>query len=265
MNGDGVSSLLPAVQPIEIRPHLWETAWFKALVVITGLLLALSVGWLDARRRMKRRIQELRLHSLLDAERSRISRDLHDDLGASLTELSILSEIATENPDYVSLHASMNDLSIKAKRVVGTLDEIVWATNPTEDSLLSLVEYLPEFAREFLKAVNIPLRTKIEHQVPELSIGPRRRHNVLLATREAINNAVKYAHPLSLYLDISIKDGQLIVRVQDDGCGFDSDDAPSGHGLSNMKNRMTDSGGTCVVESMRGHGTNVTLTLPLPF
>ncbi len=263
MNGEGISSLHPAVLAIEIRPHLWETTWFKALVAISGLLLALSIGWLVARRRLKGKIQDLRLNGMLEAERSRIASDLHDDLGASLTELSILSEIATEDPDDVSLRTSMKELSIKAKRVVGTLDEIVWATNPTEDSLRSLIEYLPEFAREFLKAVNIPLRTNIEHQFPDLSIGPGRRHNVLLATREAINNAVKYAQPRSIFLGISIQDDQLVIQVQDDGKGFDIDHAPSGHGLDNMRNRMTDCGGGCSIESVRDRGTTVTLTLPL--
>ncbi len=264
MNGDGVSPPRPAVVSVETRPHIWETGWFKSLVVIAGLLLALSIGWLIARRRMRRKIQDRRLSGMLDAERSRISSDLHDDLGASLTELSILSEIAADDPDEGSLRPSPNHLSIKARRVVGTLDEIVWATIPTEDSLRSLIEYLPALTREFLEVVRIPLRTKIERQIPELAIGPRRRHNVLPATREAVNNAVKYAQPQSILLRIALENGQLVVEIQDDGQGFDVDYATSGNGLANMRNRMIDCGGSCRIESVRGQGTTIALTLPLP-
>jgi signal transduction histidine kinase/ligand-binding sensor domain-containing protein len=264
INGDGVNTPQPATLSLEILPHVWETVWFKALVGIFGLFIALSIGWLIARHRMKRKIREMRLSGMLEAERSRISSDLHDDLGASLTELSILSEIAAEDPDEETLRPSLNQLSVKAKRVVGALDEIVWATNPTEDSLVSLVEYLPAYVREFLEVVHVPLRTKIERQIPDLAIGPRRRHSVLLATREAVNNAVKYARSPSIFLRIAIEDGQLIVQVQDDGLGFDVEYAISGNGLKNMRNRMTDCGGNCSIESVRGQGTTITLTLPLP-
>ncbi len=264
INGDGISNPTPTILRVVVRPHIWETPWFIALTVIGGLLLTLSVGWLVAKARMKQKIRELHLRNMLQAERSRISSDLHDDLGASLTELSILSEIASEDPDVESLRPSLNQLSVKAKRLLGAFDEIVWATNPTEDSLRSLIEYIPAFAREFLEVVQIPLRTKIERQIPDLVIGPRRRHNVLLAAREAINNAVKYAQPQSIFLEIVIGNGQLVVLVKDDGKGFDVEYAASGNGLINMKNRMTDCGGACRIESVRGQGTTITLTLPLP-
>lgn len=158
----------------------------------------------------------------------------------------------------------MNQLSMKAKRVVSALDEIVWATNPTEDSLQSLVEYLAAFVREFLEVAQIPLRTKIERQIPEIAIGPRRRHNVLLATREAVNNAVKYAQPKFIFLKIAFEDDQLVIQIQDDGIGFDVEYASTGNGLKSMRNRLLDCGGSCTIESVRGQGTTVTITLPLP-
>lgn len=262
-SGDGILSL-PAVLPIEVRPHFWQTSWFIALAVLTSVLVAVAIGWLAARRRMRRRIEELRVRGLLEAERSRISRDLHDDLGASLTALSIHSELAAENPDDATLRPSLDRLSVRAKHVVGTLDEIVWATSPEQDSLRSLVEYLAFFAREFLKVVNVRLHTDIIRNVPDVSIGPRRRHNIALATREAINNAVKHAAAESISLRIAIEDGQLVVRVRDDGKGFDLEAASAGDGLKNLEKRMTDCGGACQFESEPGKGTTVTLSLPLP-
>jgi signal transduction histidine kinase/ligand-binding sensor domain-containing protein len=263
MNGDGLPSSPPSTLSLLILPHFWQTAWFFTLCILSGLLLALSVGWVIARHRMKQKVQDLRMNGLLAAERSRISSDLHDDLGASLTELSILSEIATENPDDASLRSSLHQLSHKAKRVAGALDEIVWATNPAEDSLRSLVDYLSAFIREFLDTVQIPLSTRIERKIPDLTIGPRSRHNVLLAAREAVNNAVKHAAPQSIFLRITIADNQLIIQIQDDGIGFDVVSSTAGSGLRNLKTRMKDCGGDFRIESIQATGTTVTLNLPL--
>ena len=263
-NGDGFSTLFPASVPIEIRPYFWQTPWFMLLTIVGSLLLALAVGWAIARHRMRGKLEALHIRSALQGERARISQDLHDDLGASLTELSILSALAVEDPDADKLRSSADQLSRKAKGVVGALDEIVWATNPREDSLRSLVDYLAAFAREFLDSVQVPLRTEVTREVPEVMIGPRRRHNVFLATREAINNAVKHANPSSIHLRIAIEDEHLVVRVTDDGKGFAVEYAESGNGLTNLRRRMTDCGGSCRIESVQGGGTTVTISLPVP-
>ncbi|MCB1130235.1 MAG: ATP-binding protein [Verrucomicrobiae bacterium] len=262
-SGDGFVSTTSVI-PIEIRPHFWQTPWFVALSVGAGVLLTVAAGWLAGRRRMRRRLEELRVRNMLEAERSRISRDLHDDLGASLTALSIQSELAAENPDDQSLRPSLDRLSMRAKHVVGTLDEIVWATSPDQDSLRSLVEYLAFFAREFLKVVDVRLKADIIRNAPDIAIGPRRRHNLALATREAINNAVKHGPPETIFLRITLEDGRLLVRIRDDGPGFDASSSSSGDGLDNLRRRMADSGGDCHIDSEPGTGTTVTLSLPLP-
>jgi|GEM_PF-1739780 len=264
INGDGMPSAGATTLPVVVRPHFWQTPWFIALVTGSALLLALGSGWLVARHRMNLKLREFRTQGLLEAERSRISRDLHDELGASLTELSILSALANENPDDQALRPSLGQLTTKAQQAVGELDEIVWATNPSQDSLRSLVEYLDFFAQEFLKTVQVPLQSVIQPVVPEVSIGPRRRHSVVLATREALNNAVKHAEPCSIKLEVFVQDHQLVVRVSDDGKGFEIDYASGGEGLTNLKRRMTDCGGTCEIRSRHGEGTTVTLMLPLP-
>ncbi|MFD0892529.1 ATP-binding protein [Luteolibacter ambystomatis] len=263
-NGEGVVSMHPAVLPIEVRPHFWQSIWFIITTIVGGLALALAMGWLIARSRMKHRLREIRVHGMLEAERSRISRDLHDELGASLTEVSILTELAAEANHDEKLGTSLGQLSMKARQAVGALDEIVWATNPAQDSLASLVEYLAFSTREFLKAVDIPLHTDIVREVPEAMIGPRRRHHVVLATREALNNAVKYAGSESISLRIAIEDGKLVVRIRDEGKGFPIEYATGGNGLANMRKRMSDCGGDCLIDSIPGAGTTVTLSLPLP-
>ncbi len=264
-NSDGISTIQPAAAELLIRPHPWQTPWFITLATLAALASALAIGWAVARTRMRRRIQSLKLGAALETERGRIARDLHDDLGASLTELSILSALGAENPDASQLRPALEHLSAKAKAVAGTLDEIVWAANPREDSLRSLVDYLCAFAREFADSAGIPLRTEVDRSpAADLPLGPRRRHHVFLATREALNNAVKHAAASTIRLRVAIDAHRLVVRVEDDGRGFDPATAAAGNGLPNIRRRMADSGGACTIDSRPGHGTTVTITLPLP-
>ena len=172
VNGDGLRSATPARIPIEIRPHFWETSWFYISVGAFILLIAAGTGWLAARVRMKSRIQFLKIRNAREGERSRIARDLHDDLGASLTEISILAALAAEDAEKTPLQPSLDQLSVKAKHVVGSLDEIVWAVNPREDTLRSLVDYLAAFAREFLDIARIPLRIDVTREIPDYPPPP---------------------------------------------------------------------------------------------
>ena len=264
INGDGISTRKPASISLEIKPHFWSTWWFAGLCLATSAAVAVGLGILVTRRKLKRKLDELRMHGLLENERSRISRDLHDDLGASLTELSILAALAAEKPEASDLQKSVNTLSRKAREVVTTLDEIVWASTPHEDSLKSLVEYLAAFAREFLDSAHIPLHTEIERQIPSIPIGPRRRHNMFLATREALNNAVKHAEAERIHFKISLDETHLMIEIRDEGNGFDPATIRGGHGLTNLHRRLQDSGGTYRYETVIGKGTTVTITLPLP-
>ena len=263
VNGDGVWSREPARVSIHVRPHLWESAWF--LLAITALTLAGAAagGWAIARSRMKRRIQGLKIRHAREAERSRIARDLHDDLGASLTEISILSALAAEAGDESTLRPSLDQLSRKAQDVVGTLDEIVWAVNPREDTLRSLVDYLAAFAREFLDHAGIPLRTDIPHAVPEQPLDTTARHGIFLAAREALNNLVKHSRATQARLAVRISRELLEIRIEDNGRGFSQEWEAKGYGVANLRERMKSCGGDCSITSIPGEGTTVTLTLPL--
>lgn len=263
VNGDGIRCLEPARISVIVRPHFWQTVWFYLLAGAMVLSAATGVGWFAARRRMKARIQELRIRNAREAERSRIARDLHDDLGASLTEISILAALAAEDAEKTPLQPSLDQLSAKAKHVVSGLDEIVWAVNPREDTLRSLVDYLAAFAREFLDIARIPLRVDITGEIPDLPLATSRRHGVFLAAREALNNIAKHSGATGVNLHAAIADGVLEIRIEDNGCGFEPDYAAGGNGLGNLRARMQEAGGDCRIETRRRQGTTVFLTLPL--
>lgn len=264
INGDGLRSAEPARIPVVIKPHFWETAWF--FVTVGGLILLLStgIGWLIARMRLKKRIQELKVRNVREGERSRIARDLHDDLGASLTEISILAALAAEDAAETSLQPSLDQLSVKAKHVVGSLDEIVWAVNPREDTLRSLVDYIGAFAHEFLDIARIPLRLDVARGIPDIRLATTQRHAVFLAAREALNNIVKHSEATEVMLHFMLADGSLEIRIVDNGRGFSPDYATGGNGLGNLKLRMQEGGGDCRITTKLREGTTVFLTLPLP-
>lgn len=263
VNGDGIRSLSPARISVVVKPHLWETAWFYLTAGAVVLSAAAGTGWFGARMRMKARIQALKIRNAREAERARIARDLHDDLGASLTEISILAALAAEDAVQTPLQPSLDQLSAKAKHVVSGLDEIVWAVNPREDTLDSLVEYLAAFAREFLDIARIPLRVDITPEIPDCPLAAAQRHGVFLAAREALNNIVKHSGATEVNLHASISNDVLEIRIQDNGCGFEPDYATGGNGLGNLRTRMQEAGGDCRIETRRRQGTTVFLTLPL--
>jgi signal transduction histidine kinase/ligand-binding sensor domain-containing protein len=264
VNGDGMRSPAPASVAIVIKPRFWETAWFYLSLGGSALLIALATGWGAARMKMKSRIQFLKIRNARESERSRIARDLHDDLGASLTEISILAALAAEDADTTPLQPALNQLSVKAKHVVGSLDEIVWAVNPREDTLRSLIDYIAAFAREFLDIAGIPLRLDVPNGIPECALATSRRHGIFLAAREALNNIVKHAGATEVLLQITLTNDLLEIRIEDNGRGFNLDYASSsGNGIGNLEQRMEEAGGTCRIETSRSRGTTVFLELPL--
>ncbi|MEO7098378.1 MAG: two-component regulator propeller domain-containing protein [Luteolibacter sp.] len=263
VNGDGLRSTEPARISVVIEPHFWETSWFYVLGGMVILSAAAGIGWAGARVRMKSRIQALKIRNAREGERSRIARDLHDDLGASLTEISILAALAAEDADQTPLYPALDQLSAKAKHVVGSLDEIVWAVNPREDTLRSLVDYLAAFAREFLDIARIPLRTDVTREIPEYPLSTPQRHGVFLAAREALNNIVKHSGATEVHLAITLSNNILEIRIQDNGSGFEPDYATGGNGLGNLRMRMQEAGGDCRIETYHKQGTTVFLTLPL--
>lgn len=263
VNGDGLRSVAPARISVVIKPRFWETAWFYVSVSALVLSVTAGIGWLAARARMKSRIHLLKVRNAREGERSRIARDLHDDLGASLTEISILAALAAEDSVKSPLYSSLDQLSIKAKHVVGSLDEIVWAVNPREDTLRSLVDYIAAFAGEFLDIARIPLRLDVAREIPDTPLATAQRHSVFLAAREVLNNIVKHSGANEVFLRMTLVDDVLEIRIEDDGCGFEPDYAAGGNGLGNLKQRMQDAGGDCRIETYRAQGTTVFLTLPL--
>ena len=264
-NNDGVWSPMGAAIAITVRPHVWETVWFSVLASALAAAAAAGLGWGIARGRMRRRLARIELQSARETERARIARDLHDDLGASLTEISMLAAIAAEeHAPAETLREPLQQIAGKAHTLVGALDEIVWAVNPRHDTLASLADYLAAFAAEFLASTGFALRLDVARDLPPLPLDAERRHGLFLAVREALNNAVKHSGTREVWLRLRVDAGHLLITIEDHGRGFDPAASAGGDGLRNLRGRLASLGGDCRIDSIDGAGTCVHLRLPLP-
>lgn len=264
-NYAGVWNDVGAVAAFEVEPFFWETTSFKiASVILLPLCLVGLVRYLSTRR-LRHEMRQLQQEAALDRERARIAKDIHDDLGASLTQISILSEIATRQlPPANNVGGHVRKLAQTARLAFTSLDEIVWAVNPRNDTLANLLDYLAQFALDFLSPTPIRCRLDFPSQPPDCAVSSEVRHTLYLVVREALNNIVKHARATEVHLRAALVDGALHLCIEDNGVGFDSlESQPEADGLLNMRQRLTDVGGKFRIESRRGSGTIIRIETPL--
>jgi len=217
-------------------------------------------------KRMERSLRELEHQKRLEAERTRLARDMHDGLGAGLTRIKVLSERMENDvlqPEKANGHARL--ISATTRELARYLDEIVWAVNPQKDWLENLGSYLVAYADEFLSQTNLRCRLDVPEVLPDIPLPARLRQNIFLAVKEALNNVVKHAQATEVGLHLAVRENRLVIRVGDDGRGFTLERvSDGGQGVRNMRARLSEIGGKCVIQSRRGKGTTVSMTLPLP-
>lgn len=245
--------------PIYLPQHFWLTSWFIASCSCGGALVVAVLARYVTRRRMRFQMERLEWQRSLERERSRIARDIHDDLGSGLTRISMLSASASDHMTPGAKPAGeLDEITQTARELVGAMDEIVWAVNPQHDKLDSLIAYCGKYAQDFFKAAGMVCRLDLALEVPNWTLTSQIRHNLFLAFKEAINNAARHSRAHSAVISAKMESEVFTLAVQDDGQGFDAaalrDD---GNGLANMQHRLREIGGQCVIESSPGTGTVV--------
>ena len=209
---------------------------------------------------MNRQTRELRQQAAVQQERVRISRDMHDLLGASLTHISLLTELAAGDKP---LDKTQQQVVRAARQAASALDEIVWAVNPRHDHLGSMLEYLSEQAVTLLQPAGIACRLDLPTEVPERPLPAEFRHQVCLIVREALNNVVKHASATQVRLSLVLSDPRSMrLTLADNGRGGAS--LTGGEGLHNMRARASTLGADIEVHSTPGAGTSLELIIPWP-
>lgn len=263
-NREGVWNERGASLPFTVLPCFWQTWWFLSLFLLTfGSTVGWAVGHV-ARRRHERHVRLLeRLHAA-ERERTRIARDLHDDLGSSLTEIGLLGALAVRaSTGEIREHVAR--IMDRAQALAHTLDQTVWAVNPNNDSFGHLTTYVCQFAREFFEPTRIRCRLDVAPDLPDLRLTTEVRHNLFLVAKEAMHNAVQHSAASEVWLRMALADGAFTLEIADDGHGFDVGlRRESGNGLRNMAARMEEIGGQLRIRSTPADGTTVCLRLPLP-
>jgi signal transduction histidine kinase/ligand-binding sensor domain-containing protein len=274
-NNDGVWNEQGATLAFAVEPAFWQTWWFR---ISGGVMTALAGGgivWLDARRRTRRKLEWLERQRAVERERTRIAKDIHDDLGASLTRINLLSQSVRREinrPDEAII--DVERIGDSARHMIRTMDEIVWAVDPQHDTLDSLTSYLGKLAQELMSAAGIRCRLDFPMHLPSWPLTAEVRHNLFLAFKEAVHNVAKHSAASEVQISLVIEPAAFTLIVEDNGCGFKPEfpmekttppgsRQPSRNGLVNMRQRMQEIGGYCEIQSERGRGTRLKFFLPV--
>lgn len=250
---------------ITIRPPFWKTWWF---ILLASLVAVISTGFLI------RNVQEAKYRSLLldlerrnaiDRERLRISQDMHDEIGSSLTQIAILSEIVKKKGnDHDEAMKIVDRISGISGTVVDDLGEIIWAMNPKNDDLPSFVSYLRQHASEYLSTAGIDGNFSFPEDCPQLPMTSEQRRNIFLVVKEALHNVVKHSGAGVVNLSLGLEGRNIKITIEDDGKGFEpSGPLQIGNGLSSMRSRIEKLGGSYSLSSDPGKGTLIQFSVSL--
>jgi len=200
---------------------------------------------------------------MLERERARISKDMHDDVGASLTRISMLSELVKNKPDITGENkAWLGQISDTSRGVMEEMSQIIWALNPKNDNLEGLLAYIRRFAFEYLEPTPVTCIFDMPEDLPDRALNVEVRRNVYLVFREALHNVVKHSGAKKVCINLEMNEHGFRISIKDDGHGFDPGKLEfPGNGLVNMKKRMNDIGGEFVIRSKIGEGTEIELLL----
>ena len=249
--------------------RFWQTWWVLTLAALSLLVGVGTTVRVVEKKKFQRRLQLAEQERALERERARIAQDLHDDLGSSLTQISLLSGLLRadkNNPREVEAHALK--LTQAADQTVRALEEIVWAVRPGSDTLQGLVEYIAHFANELFEGNPTRCRLDLPHDLPALALPPEVRHNIFLIVKEALTNTLKHAAAGEVHVQAKANGSTLEIVVEDNGQGFVPADRPAPdqrNGLGNMRQRAETIGGKLELHSAAGSGTSVRLTVNLAF
>jgi ligand-binding sensor domain-containing protein/signal transduction histidine kinase len=254
-NNDGLWNESGASFSFRLKPHVYETAAFRiAMVAVTATIVGLIL-YAAHRYRLGRLLQIERI-------RTRIATDLHDDIGASLSQIALLSELARRQLDDGPA-APLARIAESSREVVATMSDIVWAVNPTRDHLEDLVHRMRRFASDTFTSAGIDFRFQAPSEDGQRALGADVRRQVLLVFKEAVNNVARHARCSEAEIELTLVGSLLSLRVTDNGRGFAPEAALDGHGLTSMRARARELGGDLQISSTPGRGAVVSWTIDL--
>jgi len=245
-----------------------RTGW---LVVLVGgaLLVGISILVIVLRRhRVAAREELARERQAAEAERKRIARDLHDEVGSQLARLAALSGADHTAPGMGSGGDLRGSLAATALGAMQAMDAVVWTVKPGQDHLHALADFLADHATRFFDRTPVHMELDLPLDLPESPISPLQRRNILALVKEALTNILKHSKATHTRLGLRVENGSLTIEIRDDGCGFDCSEAglsldAHADGLVNMRERSGEIEAALDILSRPGHGTVIRLRVPV--
>jgi len=256
---------------------LYFQAWAIFLYAVLAVALVAAVVREVSHRRLRFALAKLEQQQSLERERMRIARDMHDELGSKLTKLSFLSEHAQMDAKAGGpLAGKLEAIAGTSRELLQTMEEIVWVVNPRNDTLENLAAYLSHYASEYFQNTTVDCDIRLPRTIPDHPLSSEARHNLFLAFEEALNNVLKHAAAANVKIEMTVGQPGFEINVADNGRGFGEPPGPgsppaprdarggrNGNGLKNMRQRLADIGGECLIRSQPGSGTTVSMRIHL--
>jgi signal transduction histidine kinase len=240
---------------------------FGAFERSDGRFVTLIARDVTERKRAEEALRLSREERLAELERvrRRIATDLHDDIGSSLTQISILSEVIRQNigSNDSAAREPLSMIARSSRELVDAMSDIVWAINPQKDQLSDLTQRMRRFASDVFTARNIAFNLRLPPADHDIKLGANLRREVFLIFKESINNMVRHSGCSRADVAVQLEEDSLSLRLSDNGKGFDSTSQSDGHGLLSMRERARDIDGQFDLTSTPGHGTTILLKVPL--
>lgn len=257
----GVWNATPASFSFVLVPFVHETLWFRG--GIPFIIVASATGVVIYRFRVQRRILQLEQASALARERERIARDIHDDLGATLTKIALLSDMPDVSSTTPPEQSRLERIAQLAGSTVDSIGELIWASNPSFDTAEGLAAYLRQYASRFFEHTAVDLQFRVNGGSPSIAIGAEIRRAIFLVFKEALNNIQKHAAASAVQVELVFEPGVVTLLLRDNGHGFDPQDTrPFRYGLKNMRDRVAALHGKFQLRSSLGAGAEITISLP---
>ena len=262
LHSDGQYDSTVFTLPVEVTTPFTQRPAFYLIMIASCVAVGALLMW----RRNRRRLAHLESENALSMERRRIARDMHDKVGALLSQLSVRQDtFARDHALRGTAESDLLELSRCTRQAVRSLNEVVWMINPKHDTLESLADYMINYADHYLSPVEIRCIFDAADVWPACDVRSHVRHELVMAFKEALQNVVKHAGATEVQITIGVQDSNFMVVVADNGIGLPAVPGPRrGDGLENMKNRLASLGGSCEFRTRSGGGTQVVFRMPLP-
>lgn len=271
LSGDAMEHFPSGSVEVVVPVPFYRTPLFIAGMMLAAAGAAAGIAWWVSRVITQRRIAKLEQEQERQRDRARIARDIHDSLGAGLTQMAMMSDLMRRTAGHStlgsdgSLDAKLDEMYRSAQSLTRVVDEIVWAVNPANDTLRRFFTFVAHDVEDIARSGGLDLRIDVDDDVPDIVLPASSRHHLCMLVREAAANVLKHARATTLEFRLHAHDGQLSMTIADDGQGFRRDGAVDSDqdGLVNMQARVDELGGTIEIASAPGQGTRVEVRVPL--